>query len=80
MIAALVDAGERHRLPLHLLDRYMASMRVDCDARVRIASEAELDRYMDGSAGDRRADHGAAARRPARARTSDSRASASPSS
>jgi len=50
VVAALVDAGRRHRLPLHLLDRYMASMRVDCDATVRIASEAELDRYMDGSA------------------------------
>jgi phytoene synthase len=50
VIAALVDAGRRHRLPLHLLDRYMASMRIDCDATVRIASEAELDRYMDGSA------------------------------
>ena len=50
VIAALVDAGGRHRLPLHLLDRYMASMRVDCDAAVRIASEADLDRYMDGSA------------------------------
>jgi phytoene synthase len=50
VIAALVDAGLRHRLPLHLLDRYMASMRVDCDAAVRIATEAELDRYMDGSA------------------------------
>jgi len=50
VIAALVDAGRRHRLPLHLLDRYMASMRRDCDATVRIATEAELDRYMDGSA------------------------------
>jgi phytoene synthase len=50
VIAALVDAGRRHRMPLHLLDRYMASMRVDCDAAVRIASEADLDRYMDGSA------------------------------
>jgi 15-cis-phytoene synthase len=50
VVAALVDAGRRHRLPLHLLDRYMASMRVDCDATVRITSEAELDRYMDGSA------------------------------
>jgi phytoene synthase len=50
VIAALVDAGRRHRLPLHLLDRYMASMRIDCDATVRIGSEAELDRYMDGSA------------------------------
>jgi phytoene synthase len=50
VIAALVDAGRRHDMPLHLLDRYMASMRVDCDATVRIGSDAELDRYMDGSA------------------------------
>jgi 15-cis-phytoene synthase len=50
VIAALVDAGRRHRLPLHLLDCYMASMRVDCDEPVRISSEADLDRYMDGSA------------------------------
>jgi 15-cis-phytoene synthase len=50
VIAALVDAGRRHRLPLHLLDRYMASMRMDCDEPVRISSEADLDRYMDGSA------------------------------
>jgi phytoene synthase len=51
VIAALVDAGRRHDLPLHLLDRYMASMRVDCDEPVRIASDTELDRYMEGSAG-----------------------------
>jgi phytoene synthase len=50
VIAALVDAGRRHRLPLHLLERYIASMRVDCEESVRISSEAELDRYMDGSA------------------------------
>jgi phytoene synthase len=50
VIAALVDAGDRHRLPLHLLGRYMASMRVDCDEPVRIASDSELDRYMEGSA------------------------------
>ena len=31
VIAALVDAGPRHGLPLHLLPRYMDSMRVDCD-------------------------------------------------
>ena len=36
-------------LPLHLLPVYMDSMRVDCDARVRIGSHEELDRYMDGS-------------------------------
>ena len=41
----------------------MDSMRVDCDEPVRIADRAELDRYMDGSAARRRADHGPAARR-----------------
>ncbi len=50
VIAALVDAGPRHELPLHLLDRYVESMRVDCDEPVRIGSETELDRYMEGSA------------------------------
>ena len=50
VIAALVDAGPRHGLPLHLLARYMDSMRVDCDERVRIASRAQLDDYMEGSA------------------------------
>jgi phytoene synthase len=50
VIAALVDAGPRHDLPLHLLERYVESMRVDCYEPVRIASESELDRYMDGSA------------------------------
>ena len=50
VIAALVDAGERHDLPLEELRVYMRSMRVDCDGRVRIASAAELDAYMDGSA------------------------------
>lgn len=50
VLAALADAGRRHDLPLHLLDTYMRSMRVDCDDRVRISDDAELDRYMDGSA------------------------------
>ena len=50
MIAALVDAGERHDLPLDELRVYMRSMRVDCGP-VRIATREELDRYMDGSAG-----------------------------
>ena len=50
VIAALVDAGERHDLPLDELRVYMRSMRIDCDGRVRIASRAELDAYMDGSA------------------------------
>jgi phytoene synthase len=50
VIAALVDAGNRHDLPLDELTVYMRSMRVDC-GRVRMASAEELDRYMDGSAG-----------------------------
>ncbi len=49
VIAALVDAGARHDLPLDELRVYMRSMRVDCD-RVRIATRADLDAYMDGSA------------------------------
>jgi 15-cis-phytoene synthase len=51
VIAALVDAGPRHDLPLHELGVYMDSMRVDCGGRVRIATREELDRYMNGSAG-----------------------------
>jgi 15-cis-phytoene synthase len=50
VIAALVDAGPRHALPLHLLERYMASMRVDCEEPVRMASRDQLDDYMEGSA------------------------------
>ena len=50
VIAALVDAGPRHGLPLHLLPRYIQSMRVDCDEPVRICSRAQLDDYMEGSA------------------------------
>lgn len=50
VLAALAHAGPRHDLPLHLLDRYMESMRVDCDDRVRIPTPRDLDRYMDGSA------------------------------
>ncbi len=50
VLAALAHAGPRHDLPLHLLDRYMESMRVDCDDRVRIPTPEALDRYMDGSA------------------------------
>jgi phytoene synthase len=49
VVAALVDAGRRHRLPLHLLGHYMDSMRVDC-APVRMRSGQQLDAYMDGSA------------------------------
>jgi 15-cis-phytoene synthase len=50
VIAALVDAGPRHGMPLHLLPRYIDSMRVDCDEPVRIASREQLDNYMNGSA------------------------------
>jgi phytoene synthase len=50
VIAALVDAGPRHDLPLHLLGRYLDSMRVDCDEPVRLRTRAELDDYMEGSA------------------------------
>jgi 15-cis-phytoene synthase len=46
---ALVDAAGRHGLPLDELRTYMTSMRLDC-APVRIGSDAELDRYMAGSA------------------------------
>lgn len=50
VIAALVDAGRRHALPLDELDSYMDSMRADCD-RLRIATWGELEGYMEGSAG-----------------------------
>jgi len=50
VVAALLDAGRRHDLPLHELGIYMDSMRVDC-APVRMRDDAELDRYMRGSAG-----------------------------
>jgi 15-cis-phytoene synthase len=50
VVGALVDAGERHRLPLDELGPYMRSMRADCGP-VRIGSWDELDVYMDGSAG-----------------------------
>jgi 15-cis-phytoene synthase len=50
VVGALVDAGERHDLPLGELKPYMRSMRVDCGP-VRIGSDDELDTYMDGSAG-----------------------------
>lgn len=49
VLAALVDAGHRHDLPLEQLSVYMDSMRVDCGP-VRIACDEELDRYMNGSA------------------------------
>jgi phytoene synthase len=50
VIAALVDAGRRHDLPLSELSVYMDSMRLDCGP-VRVATRAELDSYMRGSAG-----------------------------
>ena len=53
MIAALVDAGPRHGMPLELLGAYMDSMRADCDEPVRMRTQEQLDRYMDGH-GDRR--------------------------
>ena len=49
-IAALVDAGRRHDLPLNRLDSYFDSMRIDC-APVRMSSWEELESYMQGSAG-----------------------------
>jgi phytoene synthase len=49
-VIALVDAGERHALPLDELGPYMRSMRIDCGP-VRIETWEELLAYMDGSAG-----------------------------
>lgn len=49
VIAALVDAERRHDLPLHELDAYMDSMRIDCGS-VRFQTTEELDTYMNGSA------------------------------
>ncbi|MBA3327651.1 MAG: squalene/phytoene synthase family protein, partial [Solirubrobacterales bacterium] len=49
VVAALVDAGQRHALPLGELRVYMDSMRTDCRP-VRIADREELDAYMNGSA------------------------------
>jgi 15-cis-phytoene synthase len=50
VIAALVDSGRRHALPLDGLALYFDSMRIDCGP-VRIATWPELERYMDGSVG-----------------------------
>jgi phytoene synthase len=50
VVGALLDAAERHDLPLSELGPYMRSMRADCGP-VRIADWDELDVYMDGSAG-----------------------------
>jgi phytoene synthase len=48
--SALLHAAQRHSLPLGELEKYMCSMRIDC-APVRMATWAELEDYMDGSAG-----------------------------
>jgi 15-cis-phytoene synthase len=50
VVTALVDAAERHDLPLRRLEHYFESMRADCGP-VRIATWSELERYMLGSAG-----------------------------
>src|SRR3954463_4994345 len=50
VVGALLDAAERHDLPLEELGTYMRSMRLDCGP-VRIGSDDELEAYMDGSAG-----------------------------
>src|SRR4051794_20288882 len=50
VIAALVDAGPRHALPLELTPRYMDAMRADCEERVRINTQDELEHYMQGTA------------------------------
>jgi len=50
VIAAVVDAGIRHELPMSELSVYMDSMRVDCGP-VRLGTRDELDSYMRGSAG-----------------------------
>ena len=49
VVAALVDAGRRHDLPLEQLSVYMDSMRIDCGP-VRMACDSDLDHYMNGSA------------------------------
>jgi 15-cis-phytoene synthase len=50
VVAALADAGRRHRLPLGELRLYFDSMRKDAGP-VRVQTWAELERYMQGSAG-----------------------------
>jgi phytoene synthase len=37
-------------MPLELLPEYMESMRADCDERVRMRSQEQLDHYMQGTA------------------------------
>src|SRR5829696_4355568 len=50
VVAALADAGRRHRLPLGELRLYFDSMRKDSEP-VRVQTWDELERYMQGSAG-----------------------------
>jgi 15-cis-phytoene synthase len=50
VVAALADAGYRHRLPLGELRLYFDSMRKDAEP-VRVQTWNELERYMQGSAG-----------------------------
>ena len=50
VVAALVDAGDRHDLPLDGHEAYMRSMRIDCGP-VRVETWDELEDYMEGSAG-----------------------------
>ena len=50
VVAALADAGYRHGLPLGELGLYFDSMRKDAEP-VRVQTWAELERYMQGSAG-----------------------------
>lgn len=50
VVAALADAGSRHRLPLGELGLYFDSMRKDSEP-VRVQTWDELKRYMQGSAG-----------------------------
>jgi 15-cis-phytoene synthase len=50
VMAALADAGRRHRLPLWELHLYFGSMRKDSEP-VRVQTWDELERYMQGSAG-----------------------------
>jgi phytoene synthase len=50
VVAALADAGRRHRLPLGELRLYFDSMRKDSEP-VRVQTWEELDHYMQGSAG-----------------------------
>jgi 15-cis-phytoene synthase len=50
VVAALADAGYRHRLPLGELGLYFDSMRMDAEP-VRVQTWDELERYMQGSAG-----------------------------